>query len=128
MQKILLFTFLSLLFATLAFANKSSIDEVVNALKAGNATELARFVDDKVEVSLPDKSGSYNKGGAQAVLSAFFAKAGVNAFEVKHKGDSNGSQFCIGTLQTNSGSYRTTVFMKVSNGKQVLKEIRFQAV
>jgi hypothetical protein len=47
---------------------------------------------------------------------------------VKHKGDQGGGQFCIGTLQTKSGNYRTMVFMKAKGNKQVMKEIRFQSV
>jgi hypothetical protein len=61
------------------------------------------------------------------VLQSFFQNNGVKGFEVKHKGDNGGSQFCIGTLQTRTGSYRTTVFMQTKNGKQLVKEIRFQS-
>jgi Domain of unknown function (DUF4783) len=47
-------------------------------------------------------------------------------FQVKHKGENSGSQYCIGTLATKNGSFRTTVFMKQKNDKQVLQEIRFE--
>jgi hypothetical protein len=104
----------------------SGLDEVISALRSGNATELARYVDDNIEISLPDKSDGYSKAQAVIILQTFFNNNGVRGFAVTHKGDNGGSQFCIGTLQTKSGNYRTTVFMKTKNGRQLVKEIRFQ--
>jgi hypothetical protein len=116
----------ALFFAVSAFTNLSGLEDVISALRKGNATELARYVDDNIEISLPDKSDSYSKAQAVIILQDFFTNNGVKGFDVIHKGDNGGSQFCIGTLQTRSGNYRTTVFMKTKNGKQLVKEIRFQ--
>ncbi|MBL7733546.1 MAG: DUF4783 domain-containing protein [Chitinophagaceae bacterium] len=116
----------SLLLAS--FTTQNSIDGVIGALRSGNSTELARYFDDNVELSLPDKSDNYSKAQAQTIVRDFFSNNGVKGFELKHKGDSQNGHFCIGMLQTNSGTFRTNVFMKVKNGKEVLKEIRFQAI
>jgi hypothetical protein len=116
----------ALFFAVSAFTNLSGLEDVIGALRKGNATELAKYVDDNIEISLPDKSDSYSKAQAVIILQDFFTNNGVKSFDVIHKGDNGGSQFCIGTLQTRSGNYRTTVFMKTKNGKQLVKEIRFQ--
>jgi hypothetical protein len=115
------------LFVTLSsFKPTTGLDDVINALRAGNASELAKYVDDNIEISLPAKSDSYSRSQAIMILQDFFTSNGVKTFEVKHRGDNGGSQFCIGTLQTKSGSYRTTFFMTEKNGKQLVKEIRFQ--
>ncbi len=112
-----------------SFATQNGIDEVIGALRSGNANQLASHFDDNVEITLPDKSDNYSKAQAQLIVRDFFVNNGVKGFEVKHKGDSpGGSHFCIGTLQTNAGNFRTNVFMKMRNGKEVVKEIRFQAV
>ena len=111
-----------------SFAQVGTIDEVIGALKAGNSTELSKYFDDNVELTLPDKSDSYSKAQAQLIVKDFFGNNGVRGFELKHKGDSPGGHFCIGTLQTNAGNFRTNVFMKNKNGKEVVKEIRFQAI
>lgn len=107
---------------------RSSIDEVITALRSGNSTQLSNFFDDNVELTLPDKSDSYSKAQAQLIVKDFFGNNGVKGFELKHKGDSPGGHFCIGTLQTNAGNFRTNVFMKIKNGKEVVKEIRFQSI
>jgi hypothetical protein len=106
----------------------SNIDEVIGALRIGSSTELSKYFDDSVELTLPDKSDSYSKAQAQLIVKDFFGNNGVKGFDLKHKGDSPGGHFCIGTLQTNAGNFRTNVFMKTKNGKEVVKEIRFQSI
>ncbi len=107
---------------------RGGIDEVINALKSGNSGQLASYFDDNVELSLPDKSDSYSKAQAQLIVKDFFSNNGVKGFELKHKGDGPNGHFCIGTLQTGAGNFRTNVLMKMKGGKEVIKEIRFQAI
>jgi hypothetical protein len=128
MQKLTRFLPFLLLFIFSAFRPISGLDDVINALRSGNAQELSRYVDDNIEISLPDKSDSYSRAQAVMVLKDFFAHNNVSGFEVQFKGENGGSQFCVGKLQTKSGDYRTTVFMKTKDGKQLVKEIRFQAL
>jgi hypothetical protein len=125
-----LFTSLMLVSVVLlsSFKLQGGIDEVIGALRSGNSTELSKFFDDNVELTLPDKSDSYSKAQAQVIVKDFFGNNGVKGFDLKHKGDSPGGHFCIGTLQTNAGNFRTNVFMKTKNGREVVKEIRFQSV
>jgi hypothetical protein len=106
----------------------NSIDDVIGAIRSGNSSELSKYFDDNVELTLPDKSDSYSKAQAQLIVKDFFGNNRVKGFDLKHKGDSPGGHFCIGTLQTNAGNFRTNVFMKTKGNKEVVKEIRFQSV
>ena len=110
-----------------SFTLLASIDEVVNAMKSGNAAQVARFFDNSVEISMPDKSNSFSKTQAEIVLKDFFNNNPVKGFEVIHKGENAGSQYCIGTLVTKNGSFRTTIFMKQKGKAQVLQELRFES-
>lgn len=125
-----IFTFL--LFASAltfsSFAQKGPIDELVSALRSGNAAEVAKYFDDNVEITLPSKNESYSKAQAQVILRDFFSNNDVKGFELKHKGDSPGGHYFIGTLQTKSGSFRTHVFMKAKGNREVIKELRFQSI
>ena len=96
-------------------------------LKMASA-ELSKYFDENIELTLPDKSDSYSKAQAQLIVKDFFTNNGVKGFDLKHKGDSPGGHFCIGTLQTNTGNFRTNVFMKSKGGREVVKEIRFQSI
>jgi len=121
-----IFTFFALAFMLSSFAIFASIDDVVNAFKSGNSAQIAKFFDNTVEISMPDKSNSYSKGQAEMVLKDFFATNTVKGFEVVHKGENAGSQYCIGTLSTKNGAFRTTVYMKQKGDRQVLQEINFE--
>jgi hypothetical protein len=126
MKKILTLVCAGAILMLTAFVQVSGIDGVVSALRGGNASELVKYMDDTVEIKLPSKSDSYSRAQAAVILQDFFQNNGVRTFDVKFKGENGGTQFCIGTLQTRSGTYRTTFFMANRNGKQLVKEIRFQ--
>lgn len=103
-----------------------SIEEVVSAMKSGNANQLSKYFDDRVDISLPSKSDNYSKTQAEMILKDFFSSNEVRNFQVKHKGENNGAQFCIGLLQTRNGNFRTKLYMKQKGERQVLQEIGFQ--
>ena len=121
--------FFTLAFFTVAISSFTfflGIDEVIYAIKSGNAAQVAKFFDNTVEIGMPDKSNSYSKSQAEMVLKDFFTNNGVKSFEIIHKGENAGSQYCIGNLITRTAIYRTTIYMKQKSEKQVLQEIRFE--
>lgn len=122
------FTIVSISLFTLlsSFTVRLGIDDVIAAMKTGNALQVAKFFDNNVEISMPDKSNSYSKSQGELVLKDFFTTNMVKSFDVIHKGENAGSQYCIGTLVTKGGSFRTTIFMKQKGDQQVLQELRFE--
>jgi hypothetical protein len=111
-----------------SYTTQNGIDEVIGALREGNASELSKYMDENIEISLPDKSDSYSRAQGILILKDFFSNNSVKSFDVKHKGDGPNGQYCVGTLYTKNGNYRTNVFMKMKADKQVVKEIRFQTI
>ena len=124
MKRILLIVLTS--FFLFSFTVLSGLSEVVSALKNGNASEMSKYFDNTVEITLPEKSSSYSKSQAELILRDFFNTNSVKSFSILHQGENAGSQFCIGTLTTKNSSYRTTVYMKQKGDKQLLQEIRFE--
>jgi hypothetical protein len=104
-----------------------NIDEIAVAMRAGNAAQLSRYLDTRVDISLPEKSDSYSKSQAEMIIRDFFSLNGVQNFLVKHKGENGAAEFCVGVLQTKNGDFRTTLFMKQKGDKKLLQEIRFQS-
>lgn len=121
-----IFTYLGVFALLTSFTILGGIEDIVSALKTGNASIVARYFDNTVEITLPEKSNSYSKSQAEMILKDFFNNNPVKGFDIIHKGENAGSQYCIGTLFTRSGNYRTTVFMKLKGDKQMLQEIRFE--
>jgi hypothetical protein len=127
MKKILGLALLGLVFLMTSFRPQYSIEEVIGALKTGNASQMAKYFDNRVDISLPDKSDNYSRNQGEMILRNFFATNGVKNFVVKHTGENNGSQFCIGSLQTKNGNFRTKLYMKQKGDQQVVQEVAFQA-
>ncbi|MEO6231838.1 MAG: DUF4783 domain-containing protein [Ferruginibacter sp.] len=121
-----LFTLSVLLTLLSSFVLLAGIDDVIAAMKSGNSGQVAKYFDSSVEISMPDKSNSYSKSQAELVLKDFFQNNPVKGFEIIHKGENAGSQYCIGTLLTKNGAFRTTIFMKQKGDAQVLQELRFE--
>jgi len=128
MKSILGLAVLTFSLVLVSFRPSYSLDEVAYAMRSGNAGQLSRFLDNRVDISLPDKSDTYSKSQAEMIIRDFFITNGVQNFQIKHKGENGGSEYCIGVLQTRNGDYRTTLFMKQKGDQQLLQELRFQVV
>jgi hypothetical protein len=109
-----------------SFTKFYGIDDVATAMDSGNINQLSGYLDNRVDISLPDKSDTYSKSQAEMIIRDFFTTNEVQNFKVKHKGECAGSEFCVGILQTHNGNFQTTLFMKQKGDKQLLQELRFQ--
>ena len=122
-QFLLLFSLVGLF----SFTTPTGFDEIVGALKEGNANKMAQQFDNTIEITMPTKSDSYGKVQAEMILKDFFSSNTVKGFTVIHKGENNGSQYCIGNLTTRNGTFRTTIYIKQKADKQLIQEISFEA-
>lgn len=120
-----LLSFTVFLIAISSFA-QGGIEDVISAIKSGNASGVTKYFDNYVDISMPDKSSNYSKSQGEVILKDFFTNNGVRNFEVKFKGNNDNGDYCIGTLQTKNGSYRATVYMRLKGSKQVIQDIRIQ--
>ena len=96
MKKYLGFAIIAISLSLVSFTPHYSIYDVVAAIRGGNASQLSKYFDSRVDLSLPGKSDNYSKSQAEMILKDFFANNNVKNFIVKHKGEQNGSEFCIG--------------------------------
>jgi hypothetical protein len=103
-----------------------TLDDIAYAIRLGNAGELSRYLDSRVDISLPEKSDNYSKIQAEMIIRDFFSTNGVRNFVVRKIGTTGGSEYCVGVLQTRNGDYRTTLFTRQKGDKQLLQELRFQ--
>lgn len=111
-----------------SYRSFDNMDVVVTAIRSGNVTQLSPFFDVRVDITLPDKSDTYSKTQAEMVIGDFFNTNVVQNFKITQQGESGGTVYCAGILQTRSGNYRTTLFFRQKGDKHFLQEIRFQNV
>ena len=117
---------LPVLLITICSFAQAGIDDVISAIKNGNASGVTKYFDNYVDISMPDKSSNYSRSQGEVIIKDFFSTSGIRNFDVKFKGNNDNGDYCIGTIQTKNGSYRATVYMRVKAGKQVIQDIRIQ--
>ena len=116
----------SLLFC-LQIQAQDLIASIPSALKAGNASSIAKNFDKRVDITIEDNADNYSSVQAEMILKSFLAKISFRDFTVLHKGTSpDGAQYTIGSLKTNAGSYRTYIYIKKLDGINYIQEIRFE--
>lgn len=126
MKSILGVSVVGVMLVLVSFRPVYSLDDITYAIRLGNAGELSRYLDNRVDISLPEKSDNYSKIQAEMIIRDFFTTNGVRNFVVRKLGFSGGSEYCVGILQTRNGDYRTTLFIRQKGDRQLLQELRFQ--
>ena len=123
MKKYLLFIPAFFLFASFI---SSIVPDIIKSLKSGNAHDTAGYFDNTIEITVPGQSTSANKQQAEVILQNFFSDNPVKDFKVIHQSKNETSEYCIGTLITANGSFRTTIYTKQKNGQDLVQELRFE--
>ena len=96
-------------------------------IKAANTKEMAKNFDKRIDITINENADNYSAEQAEMILKDFLGKFSTREFTVMHKGASaDNAQYLIGTLKTNSGSYRTYVFIKRTGTTSLIQEIRFE--
>jgi hypothetical protein len=109
--KVLLY--ITLLFTGFAFSDLEVSDDIVSALKAGKASELVKYFDEKVALKIINQEDVLSKAQAEANLKNFFSKYTVKAFTSSHVSSMNKqSQYITGTLETSGGKFRVSILIR----------------
>ncbi|MBK7110232.1 MAG: DUF4783 domain-containing protein [Chitinophagales bacterium] len=105
----------------------SNLDSIAQAIRTGNAKELASFFDTTIEIKINDKEGAYSKAQAEQVVKDFFVKNPPKGFSFMHDGESGGSAYyAIGSLTTANGKFRTYVYLKKKGESYLIQELSFE--
>ncbi len=101
--------------------------KIFDAMKVGNASELAKHFNTSVELVILDKEDVYSKQQAEQILKNFFEKNKVKEFTLLHQGGKAGAQYAIGNLTTsNEKTYRVYFLVKESAGKPLIHQMRIE--
>lgn len=131
MRKLIFSFFCFLCVSSFAFAIDSGMDEVVRGLEKRNVSQIAKYFNKLVEITIDKRSNAYSSTQAEMVLSSFFEKEGLQSFKALYQGESSNktSIYIIGQLQTNgSKSYKVYLYFKYDkkSNDYLLYELRFE--
>jgi hypothetical protein len=97
-----------------------------DAVKAGSAKDLVRFLNSSVDINLEGNVNSYSKAQAEFVLRDFFKKHAPTDFTIKHTGASKGGlQFAIGEYQSGTDYYDVLMRVREVGKESLIHEISF---
>ena len=112
-MKALVILFISLF--SFSFTSRDITDDVANALKQGNASELVKHFAEKVSIKVLNQEDLLSKAQAQALIEDFFSKHKVKSYQTSHTSIVNGDQqFITGALDTNTGKFRISILVRGS--------------
>ena len=97
------------------------------AFKAGNATELSKYMNSTIELLLLDKEDFYKKNVAETILKSFFTEYKTKDFTIRHQGARNDAQYAIGNLKTNKGDFRVYFLLKKVDKDLLIHQIRIES-
>ena len=110
------------------FSNNPIPDALTTAFKKGDANQISNFFGNSVDLTIPENEGVYSKIQAKLILKTFFLKNQPSDFKVLHNGDSkNSSHYCIGSLKTNKGNYRTYLLYNQKDGNITILELKIES-
>ena len=97
-----------------------------DALKAGSAKELVKYLNQSVDINMEGNVSTYSKAQAEFVFRDFFKKHPVSDFNIVHTGSSKGGlQFAIGRYLGTGESYNVLIRLKDVEGANLIHEINF---
>ncbi len=97
------------------------------AFKAGNATELSKYMNSTIELLLLDKEDFYKKNVAETILKDFFTEYQTKDFTIRHEGAKNDAQYAIGNLKTEKGDFRVYFLLKKVDQELLIHQIRIES-
>ncbi len=108
-----------------SYAN--NFDDVLQQLKAGNASGLVRMFNSNVELTLLATEGIYSKQQAEVMLRNFFNQHPPKQVALQHKGTSSkGAMYAIMIYESNTAKFRTYIFMKDNGNGMQINEFRIE--
>jgi hypothetical protein len=100
---------------------------VATAIRSGNAVALAAYFNPTIDLTVPGTEGTYSKSQAELIVKGFFTANPPKSFVIQHQGNSGElTQFCIGTLETESTKFRTYFLIKIIDGVSLITKLQFE--
>ena len=101
--------------------------QVASAIQAGSATEVAKYFNAMIDLTLPGYDDTYSKTQAGQIMKEFFSQNPVKSFKITRQGSSpDGSQYSIGSLDTGKKVFRVYFLIKSVNGQNLVHQLQVQ--
>lgn len=101
-------------------------DEIVLSIQNGNHEKLASYFNQNVELVVQEHDDVYSKSQAQQIVAEFFKANKPKQFTIIHQGGKEGARYAIGSLITNTGTFRVYFLLKNNNENSYIHQLRIE--
>ncbi len=121
------------LFLLLALSISSSafsidiIEGIATAIRSGSPQSISKYFIENIDLKVIDKEDVYSKQQSEMILKDFFSKHPVKSYTIAHKSEPKaGSQYVIGTLETDNGKFRVYFLIKTTGSQTLIQQFRIE--
>ncbi|MCE9538315.1 MAG: DUF4783 domain-containing protein [Bacteroidetes bacterium] len=112
--------------SSLAFMS-DIIDGISSAIRTGNPKSISKYFIENIDLKVIAQEDVYSKQQAEMILKDFFTKHPVKSYTVAHKSEPKaGSQYVIGTLETENGKFRIYFLIKTTGSETLIQQFRIE--
>ncbi len=114
------------LFATVSQSFSQIPDEIVLSIQSGNDVMLASYFNENVELVVQSHDDVFSKSQAQQIVAEFFKANKPKQFNIIHQGGKEGARYAIGSLVTNTGTFRVYFLLKNKDNNSYIHQLRIE--
>ncbi len=120
------FLFILIIFFTAFTVKAQDANEIVTALKSGNADKVSSYFDKILDIKFPDKDEvkSIGKNQAGIALKSFFDNNKIKGFELSSQREMGGTMYIAGKLTNSSDGYKLSMMMRTKDGSPQIITVR----
>lgn len=101
-------------------------DEIVTSIQNGDDASLASYFNENVELVVQTHDDVYSKSQAQQIVAEFFKSNKPKQFSIIHQGGKDGARYAIGSLVTNTGTFRVYFLLKNKDNNSYIHQLRIE--
>ena len=114
------------LFATVYQSFSQIPDEIVLSIQSGNDVMLASYFNQNVELVVGSHDDVFSKSQAQQIVAEFFKANKPKQFSIIHQGGKDEARYAIGSLITNTGTFRVYFLLKNKDNNSYIHQLRIE--
>ncbi len=120
------FLFILIVFFAAFSVKAQDANEIVTALKSGNADKVSSYFDKILDIKFPDKDEvkSIGKNQAGIALKSFFDHNKIKGFELSSQREMGGTMYIAGKLTNGSDGYKLSMMMRTKDGSPQIITVR----
>jgi hypothetical protein len=114
------------LFATVSQSFSQISDEIVLSIQSGNDVMLASYFNQNVELVVEPHEDVFSKSQSQQIVAEFFKANKPKQFSIIHQGGKDGARSAIGSLVTNTGTFRVYFLFRIKDKKSFIHQLKIE--